>query len=134
MQKRSRIKRSTKDYFSLPYNPKLKERAKALRKAGNLAEVLFWQAVKQGKFLGLDFDRQKIICNYIVDFYCSTARVVVEIDGGSHVGKEEYDKERDAFLEGLGLTVVHVKDADVRRNLEGVLSYLRGLEVFRKFR
>ncbi len=93
MRKKGKTKRNAKTYFSLPYNPKLKERAKALRKAGVLSEALFWLEVKQGKFLGLDFDRQKIIGNYIVDFFCAEAKAVIEIDGGSHAGKEEYDEE-----------------------------------------
>ena len=54
---------------TLPYNPKLKERAKALRYAENLSEVLFWMQVHKNHFHKIDFDRQRIIGNYIVDFY-----------------------------------------------------------------
>jgi len=118
-------KRDTRHYMSLPYNAALKKRAQELRKAGNLSEVLLWQQVKNKQFRGLDFDRQKIIGNYIVDFYCSQARVVIEIDGSSHDDKVEYDAERDAYLAGLGLTVVHVRDEDVKQNLEGVLEFLK---------
>lgn len=67
----------------LPYNPKLKDRAKELRKAGILSEVLLWQELKSRKFLNLDFNRQKVIGNYIVDFYCDDLRLVIEIDGSS---------------------------------------------------
>ncbi len=133
MRKKGKTKRNAKTYFSLPYNSELKDRAKALRKAGVLSEALFWLEVKQGKFLGLDFDRQKIIGNYIVDFFCAEAKAVIEIDGGSHVGKEKYDEERDAYLEGLGLTVIHIYDKDIRKNMQGVLEYLRGHEVFKEF-
>ena len=52
----------------LPYNASLKARAKQLRKSGNRAEIVFWLAVKSRRLLGLDFDRQRIIGNYIVDF------------------------------------------------------------------
>jgi very-short-patch-repair endonuclease len=51
--------RDTKAYRDLPFNPRLKQRARALRKAGNLAEVLLWNQIKRGQFHGLDFDRQK---------------------------------------------------------------------------
>ena len=61
--------RNTKAYLSLPYNPKLRNKAKELRKAGNLAEVLLWNQLKNRQFMGFDFDRQKIIGNYIVDFF-----------------------------------------------------------------
>ena len=110
--------------MSLPYNPKLKERARALRKAGNLSEVLFWNQVKNKQFKGLDFDRQKIIGNYIVDFYCANCHVVVEIDGSSHDDKQEYDAERDAFLESLGLRIIHIPVADVMNNMGAVIEML----------
>lgn len=116
--------RHTKQYLSLPYNPKLKERAKALRRAGNLSEVLLWNQIKNKQFSGLDFDRQKIIGNYIVDFYCAEKSTVIEIDGSSHDDKVEYDKQRDAFLIGLGLCVIHILDADVKQNLAGVMDFL----------
>ena len=117
--------RATKDYYSLPYNSKLIQRAKELRKAGNLAEVLFWNEVKRKKFYSLDFDRQKIIGNYIVDFYCAEKNLVIEIDGGSHDEKEEYDRIRDEYLKGLGLNIIHFLDSDIKNNLAGVFDYLR---------
>ncbi len=116
--------RHTRNFMSLPYNPKLKERARELRKSGNLSEVLFWQQIRNGQFRGLDFDRQKIIGHYIVDFFCSNAMVVIEIDGSSHDDKQEYDRERDLFLEGLGLTVIHIDDWEVKKNLPNVMEWL----------
>ena len=118
------VKRASKNYFSLPYNPELKERAKAMRKAGNLPEILFWKQVKNGRFKGLDFDRQKIIGNYIVDFYCPNHNVVIEIDGKSHIDKEEYDTRRDAYLESLGLTVIHISVAEVKKRIDAVMEML----------
>ncbi len=118
------IKRNTINYMSLPYNPKLKERAKELRKAGNLAEVLFWNQVKNKQLDGLDFDRQKIIGNYIVDFYNANYNIVIEIDGSSHNDKQEYDAERDSFMKGLGLTVIRFLDIDVKNNMNGVINSL----------
>ena len=118
-------KRNTQNYMNLPYNPKLKERAKELRKEGNLSEVLLWNQLKNKQFNALDFDRQKIIGNYIVDFYCSNRNVVIEIDGSSHNDKVEYDADRDAYLEGLGLTVIHIQDIDIKKNLSDVLEMLK---------
>lgn len=118
------VKRASKNYFDLPYNPKLKERASALRQAGNLSEVLFWNQVKNKQFKGYDFDRQKIIGNYIVDFYCSNCNVVIEIDGSSHDDKVEYDAERDAFLESLGLTIIHIPVVDVLQHIWSVMEML----------
>ena len=122
--------RYTKNYQSLPFNPALKERAKALRKAGNLSEVLLWNQLKRGQFKGLDFDRQKIIGNYIVDFYCAEKQAVLEVDGSSHDDKAEYDAQRDAFLRGLGLCVIHILDVDVKQNLAGVMDFLSRYPAF----
>jgi very-short-patch-repair endonuclease len=91
--------------YDLPYNPALKERSKALRKARNYAEVVFWLQVRNKEFWNIDFDRQRIIGNYIVDFYVKSLELVVEIDGESHIGKEAYDKERDSFLLSLGIKI-----------------------------
>ncbi|HOX49993.1 MAG TPA: DUF559 domain-containing protein [Fibrobacteria bacterium] len=116
--------RDTATYLSLPYNPKLRERARELRKAGNLSEVLLWNRLKRGQLMGLDFDRQKIIGDFIVDFFCADKRTVVEVDGRSHDDKVEYDAQRDAFLIGLGLKVIHVPAKDVMRNLDAVMETL----------
>jgi very-short-patch-repair endonuclease len=126
------IMRNTANYLSLPFNPKLRERAKALRKAGNLSEVLVWQQLHKRKFKSLDFDRQKIIGNYIVDFFCANCRVVIEVDGSSHDENHEYDRERDVYLEGLGLTVIHVLAVDVLNRLEEVMLMLRDHPAFRE--
>ncbi len=125
------IKRSFSNFRNLPYNPKLKDRAKELRKAGNLPEVIFWKRVKNKKFKGLDFDRQKIIGNYIVDFYCSSHGVVIEIDGSSHNDdKYEYDKARDEYLISFGLEVIHITAKDFFQNMRLVMEMLDKHPVF----
>jgi len=116
--------RKTKRYYSLPFNPKLRERAKELRKSGNLSEVALWRQLHKHKFKDYDFDRQKIIGNYIVDFYCVNCHTVIEIDGSSHDGKVEYDREREAFLTGLGLCVIHISAVDVLQRLQDVMLML----------
>ena len=116
--------RNTKNYMDLPFNPKLKERARELRKAGNLSEVLFWNKVKNKQFKNFDFDRQKIIGNYIVDFYCTNCNVVIEIDGSSHDDKQEYDAVRDDYLKSLGLEVIHITDIDIKKNITAVMAML----------
>jgi very-short-patch-repair endonuclease len=117
--------RTTKNYMALPYNPKLKDRARALRKAGNLPEVLLWSKLKNNQLRGLDFDRQKIIGDYIVDFYCAEKNAIIEIDGSSHNDKAEYDALRDAYLTGLDLVVIHLTVAEVTRDLSGVMDFLQ---------
>ena len=116
--------RNTINYMVLPYNPALKERARQLRKAGNLSEVLFWNQVKNKQFKNFDFDRQKIIGNYIVDFFCTNCNVAIEIDGSSHDNKQEYDAARDEYLETLGLEIIHIADIDVKKNISAVMTML----------
>jgi very-short-patch-repair endonuclease len=118
--------RNTHRYRSLPFNPTLKERAKELRNAGMLHEVLLWNQLKRKKFNALDFDRQKIIGNYIVDFFCAEKGVVIEADGASHQERGDYDVQRDDYLKTLGLTVIHLAVNDILHDMEGVLAFLRG--------
>ena len=101
----------------LPYNIKLKERTNGMRQARNLSEVLFWQQVTKGGFHNIDFDRQRIIGNYIVDFYAKRLGLVVEIDGSSHDNKMEYDKERELYLMALGLKVYRISVNDILKHL-----------------
>jgi very-short-patch-repair endonuclease len=74
----------TKSTKNLPKNRELIYFSKKNRRAGILAEVLFWQQVHKGKFYGINFNRQKVIGNYIVDFYVPSLSLVIEIDGWSH--------------------------------------------------
>ena len=119
-----KIPRNSKKFFDLPFNPALKERAKELRKARNLAEVVFWQQVHKKKFKGYDFDRQKIVGNYIVDFYCANVGVVIEIDGSSHDHKQEYDARRDEYLCSLGLTIIRIPATGVLKHLVQTMAWL----------
>ena len=109
---------------NLPYNPALSRLTKGKRKGGILSEVLFWQQVHKRKFYKIDFDRQRIIGNYIVDFYIKTLGLVVEIDGNSHNNKVEYDAKRQLYLENLGLKVYRIQDIDVKKNLSFVMMAL----------
>ena len=110
--------------MKLPENKSLRERARQMRKNSTLSEVIFWNAVKNKKINGLDFDRQKVIGNYIVDFYCSKLNLVIEIDGSSHDNKQDYDATRDKHLYSLGLHVLHLYESDVRFDINGVIQML----------
>ena len=117
--------RKTSPYKTLPYNPALKNHAKSLRKSGMLHETLLWLELKDGKLNQLDFDRQKIIGNYIVDFYCAQYSLVIEVDGSTHDSKQLGDAQRDTYLAKLGLTVIRLLATDVLQNLEGVMAFLK---------
>ena len=109
------------------YNRKLKDRSRLLRNKSTLSEVLLWNELKSRK-LSYQFLRQKPLGNYIVDFYCSKLKLIIEIDGSSHDSKIEYDKFRDEFFHEMKLLVYHVLDIDVKTNLEAVVNSIR--EIF----
>jgi len=111
----------------LPYNPDLKIRSINLRKAGNFAEVVFWKQVRSASFHNLDFDRQRIIGNYIVDFYIKTLGLIIEIDGSSHNEKDIYDERREIFLKSFGLKMYRISSLRVLHDLDNVM---KELEVF----
>ena len=115
----------TRSTRNLPKNKDLIYFSKKNRHAGILAEVLFWQQVHKGKFYGINFNRQKIIGNYIVDFYVPSLSLVIEIDGWSHNYKEEYDLERDNFLKSLGLNIIKIPDMEVKKNLSWIMDCLK---------
>ena len=108
--------------LNLPYNASLKSRAKALRKAGNFSEVVFWKEVRNKSFWNIDFDRQRIIGNYIVDFYVKALGLVVEIDGEIHNFQEEYDEKREMFLKELGLKVFRISTTKMLFDTENVMK------------
>lgn len=108
----------------LKYNKNLKQYSRELRKGMTNAEILLWSKVKSKQLKNYQFYRQKIIGDFIVDFYCPKAKLIIELDGGQHYtieGKQK-DVQRDAYLTSLGLKVLRFSDNEVFTNLEGVLE------------
>jgi len=112
----------------LPYNPKLKTLAKALRKNMTFAEVLLWNELKQKKMCGYDFNRQRPIDNFIVDFYCKDLMLAIEVDGISHYSEEafEADEKRQKRIEGFGVHFLRFDDEEVRKDMPNVLRNIEG--------
>ena len=106
---------------NLPFNSTLVKLGNEKRQAGILLEVLFWQQVHKGAFHKIDFDRQRIIGNYIVDFYVKALGLIIEIDGNSHDHKALYDTQRQIYLEGFGLKLYRIADLDVKMHLHTVM-------------
>ena len=89
-----------------------------------LSEVLLWQELKGKQMLGYDFDRQKPIDNYIVDFYCKDLKLVIEIDGQSHEHEDVSfnDQKRQSKIESLGIRFLRFDDLEVKREMKYVLN------------
>ncbi len=106
----------------IPYNPKLKKFARQLRNNSTFTEIMLWNYLKKNQILGYDFDRQRPIDNYIVDFYCKDLRLAIEVDGESHYGREERDRLRDKRLNELGVTVLRFDNLDIIYKLDQVIE------------
>ncbi len=114
--------RSTSDEVEMntKYNLKLIGNAKALRKNMTAEERHLWYNFL--KTLPVTVNRQKVIGNYIVDFYIATSRIVIELDGWQHYEDKgiEADAKRDAFLKSMGIKVLRYSNLDVNRRFESV--------------
>jgi very-short-patch-repair endonuclease len=102
------------------------KRARSLRRTMSLPEVLLWQAIRAKRLKGLVFRRQHPIGPYILDFYCSSARLAVEVDGRAHESERQWthDARRDEWLAGKNIRVLRIPATDILNDerLEGVLA------------
>jgi very-short-patch-repair endonuclease len=96
------------------------ERARTLRREATPPDQLLWLALRNGQIGGMKFRRQHPIGPYVVDFYCHSARLVVEVDGMSHDNKAEEDAARAKTLEAQGLRIVRLTNDDVMHDLDAV--------------
>lgn len=119
-----------------PYNKNLKQASRDLRNNMTEAEKLLWSKLRNKQILGLQFYRQKPILNFIVDFYCPAANLVIECDGGQHFTQEglEADLIRDEALAQLGLKVLRFDNGQVMGQIDDVVEviYRYCLEVLSK--
>ena len=108
----------------LQYNKELKENSRSLRNNMTDAERLLWLKIRNRQIKDYRFIRQKIIGNYIVDFYCPKACLIIELDGGQHYATDGMlkDEIRDSFMNGLGFRVLRFSDRDVLKNINGVID------------
>ena len=105
---------------------KMVETARQFRKEPTKSEHLLWQVLRGKKLDGIKFRRQQPIGNFVVDFYNSTYRLVIEIDGSIHDSQIEYDQARQSILEALGLNVFRIKAEAVEKHLPMVIEEIRG--------
>ena len=110
----------------LPYSRTTKPLARELRKNQTGAEQLLWSKIRRKQILGVQFNRQRPIAGYIVDFYGVEAKLVVELDGSQHHEPDAiaYDLERTKVLESLGIKVIRFDNSQVFENLNEVVSVI----------
>jgi very-short-patch-repair endonuclease len=103
---------------------KARASAKQLRNQMTKAEVALWSRLRRGAVHGRRFRRQHPIGPYVADFACLPVRLIVEVDGDTHISKDErqYDESRDAYLRNHGWRVLRFWNGDVFENLDGVME------------
>ena len=109
-----------------PYNKNLKQASRDLRNNMTDVEQLLWQRLRRKQILGLQFYRQKPILNFIVDFYCPAANLVIECDGGQHYTAEglEADRARDQALAQLGLNVLRFDNRQILTEIDAMVEQI----------
>ena len=110
----------------IKYRSHLASQARQLRYSMTRAEVMLWKRLQRKQLLGLRFNRQKPLGPYIADFYCHSAQLVIEVDGGQHyeITGLELDSHRDRFMMAPGLKVLRFSNAEVLNDMEGVLTVI----------
>lgn len=106
-------------------NPHTAAHARKLRELQTPAEQKLWSVLCNRQVDGLKFRRQHPMGKFIVDFYCGSNRLVIEVDGGGHLDQEEYDAERTAWLEGQGYRVIRFTNLEILKDLNSVIEIIR---------
>ena len=103
--------------------PPILLRARELRQPQTPAEATLWRQLR-GRNLGYKFRRQHPIDRFIIDFYCAETKICIELDGSSHLEKEqeEYDQARTLILEELGYQVIGFTNNNLRYNIHAVVD------------
>lgn len=109
-------------------SPNLKERRQELRNKATDVEQILWQKLRRNQ-TGVKFRRQYSIGGYIVDFYCPSKRLAIELDGKQHLLKDskEYDLHRTKYIGGVNITVVRFMNKEVFSNINEVLNKISSL-------
>ena len=104
-------------------NSKYKDLRKVLRNNKTDVEDILWQYLRHSK-LGFKFRRQASIGRYVVDFYCPSEKLVIELDGSHHMKKDnkEYDKIRTEYFHYLNIAVLRFKNNDIKDNINDVIG------------
>ncbi|UOY05583.1 DUF559 domain-containing protein [Muricauda sp. SCSIO 64092] len=107
--------------------PELRQHRKDLRQNLTTAEAFLWKQLQHKKLDGRKFRRQHSIDHFIVDFYCASEKLIIELDGQVHQNPiaEEKDANRDAYLEALGYTVLRFENKMVFEHLSSVLREIK---------
>ena len=104
--------------------PRMTKRARELRTNATVPERILWGMLRMQQLNGLKFRRQHPVGPYVADFYCPAAKLIVELDGLSHVGRRKEDDRRTEYLASRGLKVLRLTNDDVLKHPEAVTELI----------
>jgi very-short-patch-repair endonuclease len=109
----------------IPYDRKLRDAARALRRNSTEAEIILWSYLRGRMMLGYKFNRQRPVDHYIIDFYCTELKLAIEVDGEVHNYQGIDDELRQTRLESFGIIFLRFTNDQVKKDLRFVLEAIR---------
>jgi len=101
--------------------------ARTLRKRQTISEKIFWELIRDRKFMDLKFRRQHVIEGFVLDFYCHEIKLGIEIDGEIHKRRKDYDRIRQAIIESEGITILRVTNKQISDNKRSIINKMKNI-------
>lgn len=101
--------------------------ARILRNQQTNSEKIVWELIRDRKFMNLKFRRQHVIEGFVLDFYCHEIRLGIEIDGGIHNKRKDYDRIRQQIIESEGIAVLRISNKEISENKRSILQKIKNL-------
>jgi type I restriction enzyme M protein len=98
--------------------------ARALRKDQTEAEKIIWERLRKRKFMSLKFRRQHVVEGFVIDFYCHELKLGIEVDGGVHLKRKNYDQLRQEVIESEGISIIRITNKEIMEDKKTVLKKL----------
>jgi len=108
-----------------------KEKRRKLRNNPTYAEKVIWLSLRKKQIHGVRFLRQYSVNNFVIDFYVPKIKLAIEVDGSSHIGKEEYGSSRQRYIESLGIKVIRFSDEQIYGNVNNVVKEIEEITLAR---
>ncbi len=108
-----------------------KDKRRKLRREATNAEKILWFSLRKKQIEKVRFLRQYSIGKFVIDFYAPRIKLAIEVDGSSHIGKEEYDSMRQKYIESFHIMVIRITNEQVFGNPDKVIAEIKKVVVSR---
>lgn len=96
--------------------------ARTLRKSQTKAEKIIWELLRKRKHMHFKFRRQHVVEGFVLDFYCHELKLGIEVDGGIHLRRKDYDNLRQEIVESKGITIIRISNKEIAENKRSILK------------